>query len=88
MSKTRKALRLSDGDSIVTAWATRESGPGWANHPLWVLVSNRTGDLRIECLQPSEQVEPMLTLRPYSVRAHNDMTAAVNCAAAKKAGRP
>lgn len=41
-------------DVIVTAWAELCTGPGWANTPIWVIVSNNN-ELRRECLQPNEQ---------------------------------
>lgn len=74
---------------IVTAWAESASGPGWANQPVWVLVRERCGKLRIECLQPDEQSRDIHTLYRVSSSAHDAMVAAVVLAAhnSKKVAR-
>lgn len=53
---------------IVAAWAESASGPGWANAPVWVLVRERDGTLRLDCLQPSEQTHAMHLLYRVSGR--------------------
>lgn len=62
---------------IVTAWAESASGPGWTDQPVWVLVQERCGKLRIECLQPDEQSRDIHTLYSVSSAAHGAMTTAV-----------
>lgn len=62
---------------IVAAWAESASGPGWANAPVWVLVRERDGTLRLDCLQPSEQTHAMHLLYRVSACATAEMTAAV-----------
>lgn len=51
----KKPKWLRKGDTIVTAWAEYCSGPGWSNTPVWVIVQDRGGSIRRECLQPNEQ---------------------------------
>ena len=72
---------------IVTAWAESASGPGWANQPVWVLVRERCGKLRIECLQPDEQSRDIHTLYRVSSAAHGAMVTAVQRAAPDSAIR-
>lgn len=48
---------LHEGESVVTAWAERCSGPGWSNSVVWVLLRSRDFKLRIIGLQPGEQTE-------------------------------
>lgn len=57
---------LANDDQIITAWATSEAGPGWSNTPIWVLVREPSGKLRIECLQPDEQTGRMMDLHIIS----------------------
>jgi hypothetical protein len=64
-------------DTVVTAWATREHGPGWSNTPVWVLLRADDGRLRVECIQPEEQSAAMRTLHGVSAAAAGAMTAAV-----------
>lgn len=74
---------------IVTAWAESASGPGWTDQPVWVLVQERCGKLRIECLQPDEQSRDIHTLYSVSSAAHGAMVTAVQRAAldSKKVAR-
>lgn len=58
---------LGQYDTIVTAWCEPASGPGWSNTPLWYLVRDGDGKLRIECLQPNERSEEIAVL--YNVCA-------------------
>ena len=67
----------SKDEEIVTAWAEFVSGPGWANSPVWVLVREPAGALRIECLQPEAQTEEILTLFRVSDAASRAMLNAV-----------
>ncbi len=68
-------IKFGEYDQIVTAWAESAAGPGWGNQPLWVLVKSQLdGNLRIECLQPSEQSKEQLTLYKLSEEAHRAMT--------------
>ena len=68
---------LADGESVVTAYATYVSGPGWLNTPIWVIVRARDGTLREECIQPRDQTNEMCEHFGYSALAHRNMTAAV-----------
>ena len=70
-------IKLKDGEHIVTAFATRACGPGWANTPIWIIIRGADGKLRQECLQPQQQTFEMQWLFPYSSRAHEDMVRAV-----------
>jgi len=67
----------SKDEEIVAAWAEFVSGPGWANSPVWVLVREPAGALRIECLQPEAQTEEILTLFRVSDAASRAMLNAV-----------
>jgi hypothetical protein len=53
-AKTRRALHMTRTDRMVTAYAQPASGPGWSNRPLYVIVEDRDGKMRSECLQPGE----------------------------------
>lgn len=64
-------------DTIVTAYAERASGPGWANAPLWVIVRGLDGSLRSECLQPDEYGPEIAALYAVSEAAHLSMRGAV-----------
>lgn len=70
-------MNLKDGDFIVTAYAESCAGPGWANTPVWIIVQDKEGKLRKECLQPDEQNETMRTLYYISEEAHCAMRRAV-----------
>ena len=70
-------LKLSEHDTIVTAYAESAHGPGWSNTPVWVIVRNGDGVFRQECLQPEEQTADMRILFRVSESAHRCMTAAV-----------
>lgn len=77
------------GETVVTAFAERASGPGWANSPIWVIVRDLNGNLRQECLQPEEQTAEMAVLFRLSEAAHEAMTSAVLTALAPRAkGKP
>lgn len=74
-------MTLGKHDHILTAYAERANGPGWANAPVWVIVrSQLDGSLRQECLQPDEQTSDMQTLYRVSEAAHVAMTAAARSA--------
>lgn len=60
-------LHLKLGDRVITGYAEPACGPGWSNTPFCVIVENREGVLRRECLQPSEQ--SALLLQAYNVLA-------------------
>jgi hypothetical protein len=77
----KKTIELEKGDHIVTAWAEHAAGPGWANHPVWVLIRSATGSLRIECLQPNEQPVNMRVLYGVSAQAHQSMVRAAESVA-------
>jgi hypothetical protein len=70
-------IKLSKGDAVVTAFAERASGPGWANTPIWVIVQNGDGILRRECIQPEHRTAAMAWLYDSSEAAHKAMTGAV-----------
>lgn len=67
-------MKLNKNEYVVTAYASRASGPGWANTPVWVVICDRsTGKFREECLQPNEQSEGMRILYGVSEQAHTAM---------------
>ncbi len=71
-------VRLLCTEYIETAYAQYANGPGWANAPLWIVITDRaTGKTRKACLQPEEQTEEMRTLYSFSALAHASMTGAV-----------
>ena len=70
-------MKLKRDDHIVTAWAEAASGPGYSNAPLWVLIRNPIGELRVECMQPEQQSLEMLVLYSTSAAAHEAMLNAV-----------
>lgn len=75
---------LNKGESLVTAFATYENGPGWSNSPIWVIVCDRDEKLRMECIQPEDQTAEMRILFRVSSAAHTTMTNAVESCFAKK----
>ena len=70
-------MKLAKDDVIITAFAERASGPGWANAPIWVIVQNGNGTMRRECIQPEERTAAMAWLYDTSESAHKSMTGAV-----------
>ena len=69
---------ITKHDTIITAFAERASGPGWANSPIWVIVENRvSGRMRRECIQPQDQTPQMGWMYCISAAAHASMTDAV-----------
>jgi len=70
-------MKLAKGESIVTAYAERAYGPGWANSLVWVIVRSRDGALRQECLQPEDQSPAISWLYLPSEAMHLAMSAAV-----------
>jgi hypothetical protein len=64
-------MTYSKSDRVVCVYARKASGPGWRNRPLWVVLEDRrTGKMREECLQPSEQSEGMQCL--YDIASEVD----------------
>lgn len=61
---------------VVTAYAERAAGPGWANSPIWVIV--RDGDKRLHqiCIQPEERTAHLHYLYDVSAASHAAMKAA------------
>jgi hypothetical protein len=75
----QKKLRLGPDEYVVTAYAERANGPGWANQPIWVLIGMRgTNDVRRECIQPEHHTPAMGWLYTICEQAHLSMVAAVN----------
>lgn len=70
-------LNLKKGETIVTAFAETIRGSGFINSPVWVIIQDRDGNLRRECLQPSEQGPDTLALFRVSEAASKSMVAAV-----------
>jgi hypothetical protein len=70
-------FKLALDDTVVTAWGENCAGPGWSNWPAWVLIRERSGKLRIECIQPEEQSAAMVSVFPFSAQAAVSMRAAV-----------
>ena len=77
-------MNIAKDERIVTAYAERANGPGWANSPIWVIVRDRFGNLREECLQPDEQTAEMAVLYRVSEAAHSAMVSAVETARAAR----
>lgn len=64
-------------DTIVTAYAQSCAGPGWGNSPIWVVVRDKLGNLREECIQPNSQTGEMLSLYSISQSVNNAMINAI-----------
>ena len=71
----RKRIKIEG--HIMTAWAEACHGPGWANQPVWVLVKDDAGALKIECIQPEDQTAAIGWLFRISEAAHKALRAAV-----------
>ncbi len=48
-------MKINKGERIVTTWPEYCRGPGWSNSIVWIIVEDRAGKTRTECLQPNEQ---------------------------------
>ncbi len=71
-------MKLNKNEYVVTAYASRASGPGWSNTPIWVVIrDNSTGRLREECIQPEHQTAGMRILYGISEQTHAAMVAEV-----------
>lgn len=68
---------INKDDSIVTAWGEYASGPGWSNRPIWIIIRNRVGELRQECIQPKDQTTVLLSVFKFSALAHTEMVGAI-----------
>lgn len=78
-------MKLNKDEYVVTAYASRASGPGWANTPLWVVIRDRvTGLYREDCIQPEHQTAGMRILYGISEQAHMAMVAEVADFVSKK----
>lgn len=59
-------MKLKKGERVVTAWPEDCHGSGWNNPIVWVLVRDSdNGKLRIECLQPDEQIPEIIAIREF-----------------------
>lgn len=65
---------ISHLDTVIVAFAEAAGGPGWSNTPVWVVVQEPMGKLRVECLQPDEQSHEMATLYGVSSAIHAALT--------------
>lgn len=70
-------MKLAKDETIVTAWAERASGPGWANQPVYVLVRDSNGKLRTDAIHPDEHSAEVHVLYDVNEAAHIAMTNAV-----------
>jgi len=61
------AIKLKEGERIVTAWAEDARGPGWSNTVVWYITKTREGKLQQCCMQPNEQNSEIRTLFRLSV---------------------
>lgn len=71
-------------DFIITAYAERCSGPGWANAPVIAIVQNKEGVIREEYIQPDKQTTEMVWLYDVCEMAHLSMRTAVRRTQKKK----
>ena len=70
-------FKLKDHEYIHTAYAESAAGPGWGNSPIWVVIQNMNGGIRIECIQPGDQTQEMYILYGTSQASHLAMKNAV-----------
>ena len=75
---------IAKTDHIVTAWATLAAGPGWSNSPVWVLLRDGGGKLRVECIQPKGHTIDMAALFGVSAACTTAMVRAVELYRCKK----
>lgn len=75
---------FEEGDRVVCAFAQKADGAGWANWPLWVIIRDRGGELREECLQPDEQTSEMQMLYKVSDVITCEMTKLVQNSLVRK----
>ncbi|MEE4383750.1 MAG: hypothetical protein V2J02_17250 [Pseudomonadales bacterium] len=62
-----------DWPRVVTVYAQPASGPGWGNSPVWVVLRERDGTLRQECIQPEDQTAGMRHLYRIASEVHRQM---------------
>lgn len=60
---------------VMAAWAELASGPGWANHPLWVLVRYADGRYDLKCMQPEDHSPTVAALYAIGANVHQQLTA-------------
>lgn len=83
------AARFEEHDEIITAYAMRAGGPGWANQPVWVVVRSRLdGSYREECLQPDDLTAEAWALYDISEATHKAMRGVVKALVEKRKRRP
>ena len=71
-------------ETVIAAWCEYCTGPGWSNRLVWFLYRDRTGALKTECFQPSEQTLSMIMLFKVAAAATEELTAAVKNALTKE----
>ena len=78
MTKIAKLLNLGKHDHVLTAYCEPCADPGWSNTPLWVIIQDGDGKLRISCLQPGDQ-PPRLRACLYDIAStvHRHLMAAL-----------
>ena len=87
MSTPRSFLRkVGKDEQVVTVWAEGASGPGWTNRPVWILVRELGGKLRIDCLQPDRHTREIDTLYAISEAVHGKMRMAVRAVVGRGRG--
>jgi hypothetical protein len=69
-AKQVSALNLQPTERILTAYAQPAKGPGWNNRPLWVIIENRNGEIRQECLQQREFSDSIHVLYDIAAEVH------------------
>ena len=59
-----KVIKLdkNKGERVIAVVPERVGGPGWCNTPTWAYITDRSGALRTECIQPSERTPELYAL--------------------------
>jgi hypothetical protein len=71
-------VKLKQHETVMSAWAERCAGPGWANQVVWVLLRDGAdGSYRLAAIQPEEQTAEIAHLFGVSSAAFEAMTGAV-----------
>ena len=57
VTKKRGVIKLdrSMHERIVAVVPEKSHGPGWSNEPTWVFIADCNGNIRQECIQPSDR---------------------------------
>ncbi len=57
-------MKLNDLEEIIGAWCANNSGPGWSNRTVYVVVTDPYGKIKLYVIQGNEMTDEMRCLFP------------------------